>query len=123
MKFPNDMVKAILVDNGVIVRTFRDIPDTISTEKIDLKGNHVFPGLIDTHTHSFEGGLYSLSADLGKVKTLQDVFDLLKSTEPIGNMIFAYQFDENLIKEKRFPTIEELDFVAPVLPLLLRRIV
>ncbi len=56
------------------------------------------------------------------MSSLQEIFDLLQNTEPIGNMLFAYQFDENLIKEKRFPTIEELDFVAPVLPLLLRRI-
>jgi hypothetical protein len=122
MNSENDVVKAVLVDNGVILKTFADTPENISAEWIDLQGNHVFPGLIDTHTHSFEGGLYSLSADLGKVKSLQDVFELLKETEPIGNMLFAYQFDENLIREKRFPTIEELDTVIPDIPLLLRRI-
>jgi predicted amidohydrolase YtcJ len=122
MKSENDTVKAILIENGVIVKTFNEIPEKISAEKIDLQGNHVFPGLIDTHTHAFEGGLYSLSADLGKVCSLQDVFDLIESTEPIGNMLFAYQFDENLIREKRFPTMAELDSILSDIPLLLRRI-
>ena len=37
-------------------------------------------------------------------------------------MIFAFKFDENQIKEKRFPKINELDKVFPNLPVLLRRV-
>ena len=89
---------------------------------IDLGGKFILPGFIDTHTHSFEGGLYSLGADLSHSKSIKEVLEIIESANPIGEMIFAFHFDENSIKEKRFPTIDELDKISPKIPLLLRRV-
>ena len=120
--FDSKTPQAVLIDQGIIKDLYYEKPRIAEADYVDLKGNHVYPGFIDTHTHSFEGGLYSLSADLLPVASLQDVFDIIDNTNLISNMIFSYQFDENKIKEKRFPTREELDQISTTIPILLRRI-
>jgi predicted amidohydrolase YtcJ len=122
MKHENDSFAAALVDNGIIKNVYNTVPELTGVEKIDLKGSFVYPGFIDTHTHSFEGGLYSLGADLEKAVTLEDVFSILSEIKPVSGKIFAFRFDERLVKEKRFPTVCELDKIFPDLPVILRRV-
>lgn len=114
--------EAILTNQGKILETYSKKPVLSDVEEIDLNGCFVYPGFSDSHTHSFEGGLYSLSVNLDNVHCLDDVFDRLKNASPIAGKIFAFHFDETLIKEKRFPTMEELDRIWPLTPLLLRRV-
>ncbi len=90
MKHENDSFAAALVDNGIIKEIFITTPELVGIEKIDLQGSFVYPGFIDTHTHSFEGGLYSLGADLEKAVTLEDVFSILSETKPVSGKIFAF---------------------------------
>ena len=113
---------ALGVKNGKIEKIFYKMPKLTDAELIDLKSRYVYPGFIDTHTHSFEGGLYALSVNLENVKNLNDVFELLSTAKPIGGKIFAYHFDESTILEKRFPTIDELDKIFPDIPVLLKRV-
>ncbi len=122
MKHENDSFAAALVDNGIIKEIFITTPELVGIEKIDLQGSFVYPGFIDTHTHSFEGGLYSLGADLEKAATLEDVFSILSKTKSVSGKIFAFRFDERLVKEKRFPTASELDKIFPDTPVILRRV-
>lgn len=122
MRYENDSFAAALVDNGIIKEIFITTPELVGIEKIDLQGSFVYPGFIDTHTHSFEGGLYSLGADLEKAATLEDVFLILSETKPVSGKIFAFRFDERLVKEKRFPTASELDKIFPDTPVILRRV-
>ncbi len=112
----------ILVEKGMITEVFNKIPEINDVEKIDLEGAFVYPGFIDTHTHCFEGGLYAISTDLAGAENIPEVLDLLAKAEPISGKIYAYQFDENLVKEKRFPTATELDIIFPDTPVLIRRI-
>ena len=111
----------ILVENGVIVRLAEKIAIDNTTIE-DLEGSYLIPGLTDAHTHSFEGGLYALSIDMGDVECLDDVFDKLNEADASQKVIFAYNFDENRIREKRFPTMKELDRLLPHTPLLVRRV-
>ncbi len=114
---------AILVDEeGIIRETYQVAPADFQGKKIDLQGTFVFPGFVDTHSHSYEGGLYSLTADLGNSSDLPEIFQKLKDTQPIDEMIIGYNLDENLLAEKRFPTKEELDKLFPHTPCLIRRI-
>ncbi len=123
IKKEGDIVSAVLVDDkGYIKETFIQTPKIDDVEKIDLKGCFIYPGFIDTHTHSFEGGLYTLNANMESVTGLSEVFEILSKTKPVSGKIFAFHFDENNIKEKRFPTINELDKIFPDIPLILRRI-
>ena len=118
-----DIVSAVLVDDqGHIKETYIQTPEIENVEKIDLHNSFVYPGFIDTHTHSFEGGLYSLSANLENAVNLNQVFEILSQTKPVSGKIFAFHFDENNIEEERFPTIKELDKIFPDTPLILRRV-
>lgn len=114
--------EAVLVENGFISEVFQTKPALKDVDCIDLEGNFVYPGLIDTHTHSFEGGLYSLGVDLGECRSLEEVFCALKKAVPLAGKIFAYNYDENLVKEERFPSTEELDNISTENCILLRRI-
>ncbi|HOA29150.1 MAG TPA: amidohydrolase family protein, partial [Candidatus Cloacimonadota bacterium] len=50
-------IKAVLVEDGKIAALLDEIPDDVGQyDVVDLKGAWVYPGFIDTHTHSFEGG-------------------------------------------------------------------
>jgi predicted amidohydrolase YtcJ len=122
MRKEGEIFSAILTENGKIIETFCETPKLANIEKIDLQNSFVYPGFIDTHTHSFEGGLYSLSANLENAKNLDEVFQILVETKPISGKIFAFHFDENNVLEKRFPTKEELDKIFPDTPLILRRV-
>ena len=122
MRNEGEFFSAALIDNDKIKDTFTDIPDLKNVKKIDLNNSYVYPGFIDTHTHSFEGGLYSFGANLEDTKSLNEVFALLTETKPISGKIFAFKFDENNIKEKRFPTAKELDRIFPDIPVFLRRV-
>ncbi|MBT7469416.1 MAG: amidohydrolase, partial [Candidatus Cloacimonetes bacterium] len=122
MRKKGEYFSAILTENGKIIETFTKTPKRENVEKIDLQDSFVYPGFIDTHTHSFEGGLYSLSANLENVKNLDEVFQIIAETKPISDKIFAFHFDENSVLEKRFPTKIELDKISPDIPLIIRRV-
>jgi hypothetical protein len=124
----NDIAQAILTENGVIKEIFFGaIPSLADYEAIDLKGSHVYAGFIDTHTHSFEGGLYSQSINLSKVSSINEALELIRDFYHVHHLekldvMDAFRFDENNVIEKRFPTQAELDSVCTDMPLVLRRI-
>lgn len=128
MTEPDYTARAILTENGKIVELFHNgSPDLADCELIDLQGNHVYPGFIDTHTHSFEGGLYAQSLSLDTITSIPDLLEKLddyyQTKKREGTtQLDAFRFDENRIAEKRFPTRAELNSVCPDIPLVLRRI-
>lgn len=113
---------AMLCEDGIIKELFKNCPSIGDCEKIDLHDLHVFPGFIDSHTHSFEGGLYQQGVDLSQCSSVSDVLDLLRDATIVGGMVFAWKFDENSLKEKRFPHREELNKLFKDIPILLRRV-
>ncbi len=117
----------ILVNNGKIEQILSSdtsLPMS-DIESIDLNFAFVYPGFIDTHTHCFEGGLYSLGVKLDNVDNMSDAFGRLSQacvSSATDDPIFAWQFDESSIAEKRFPFVSELDRICPNRPLIIRRI-
>ncbi len=59
---------AIRGDKIVAVGNRGEVSKTVarSAEMVDLKGNFLMPGLIDSHCHAIDGGLTLISADLGE---------------------------------------------------------
>ncbi|ASL00813.1 amidohydrolase [Xanthomonas citri pv. vignicola] len=91
---------------------------------IDAQGRRLLPGLNDSHTHLIRGGLnYNLELRWDGVRSLADAMAMLKAqvdrtpapqwVRVVGGFT-AYQF-----AEKRLPTLEEINAIAPDTPVFL----
>ncbi|WP_173513781.1 amidohydrolase [Sinorhizobium psoraleae] len=94
------------------------------TKVVDLKGKRVLPGLNDNHTHVVRGGLnYNMELRWDGVRTLSDAMDMLKRqvavTPPPQWVRVVGGFTEHQFAEKRLPTIDELNAIAPDTPVFL----
>jgi len=95
-----------------------------TTRKIDLKGRSVLPGLFDNHTHVVRGGLnYNLELRWDGVRSLADAMDMLKrqvAVTPAPQWVRVIGgFSEHQFVEKRLPTIDEINAIAPDTPVFL----
>jgi predicted amidohydrolase YtcJ len=92
------------------------------TERINLKGKTVVPGLIESHAHLKEA---AESEYLGELPVPDSVDALLKyTTEKVktlkeGEWLLFDKTFPTRFKEHRFPTLQELDSVAPKNPVLI----
>ena len=63
---------AKVVAVGTLLEVAKSVP--AGTERVDLQGKSLFPGFIDSHSHSIYGGMNRISADASdKLKTLDDL--------------------------------------------------
>ncbi|WP_431275581.1 amidohydrolase [Variovorax ureilyticus] len=91
------------------------------TRRIDLGGRSVLPGLIDNHLHIIRGGLnFNLELRWDGVRSLADAMAMLGqqvAITPAPQWVRVVGgFTEHQFVEKRLPTIEELNAVAPDTP-------
>ncbi len=92
-----------------------------NTKVVDLKGRRALPGLIDNHLHIIRGGLnFNMELRWDGVRSLADAMNMLKRqvaiTPPPQWVRVVGGFTEHQFVEKRLPTIEELNAVAPDTP-------
>lgn len=91
------------------------------TQRIDLAGRRVIPGLIDSHMHIIRGGLnYNMELRWDGVRSLGHAMEMLKKqvavTPPPQWVRVVGGFTEHQFAEKRLPTLEEINAVAPDTP-------
>jgi hypothetical protein len=124
----NPTASAVAVKNGVFTavgRTEEIMPlADRSTRTVDLQGQRVLPGLIDNHLHIIRGGLnYNMELRWDGVRSLADAMAMLKRqvavTPPPQWVRVVGGFTAHQFAEKRLPTIEELNAVAPDTPVFL----
>ena len=92
-----------------------------ATQVIDGKGRTVIPGLNDSHMHPIRGGLnYNLELRWDGVPSLADALRLLKEqaarTPPPQWVRVIGGWTEFQFAERRMPTLEEINAVAPDTP-------
>jgi len=81
---------AIRGDKIIAVGNFPEVAKSVSenAEHIDLEGKSLFPGFIDSHSHSIDGGLGLISADASeKVKSLNDLPPFAEDAKKTGKGI------------------------------------
>lgn len=91
------------------------------TKMIDLKGKRVIPGLNDSHLHLIRGGLnYNMELRWDGVRSLADALAMLKiqaDRTPAPQWVRVVGgWSEFQFKERRMPTLAEINAVAPDTP-------
>jgi predicted amidohydrolase YtcJ len=93
-------------------------------EVIDAAGHTIYPGFIDAHSHFYDYSLGLQQADLTNTHSWQEAIDTINSyarRNPDG-WIVGNGWDQNLWKNKQFPTKGKLDSLFPIRPVLLERV-
>ena len=92
------------------------------TQKLDLKGRTVIPGLMDNHLHSAGGGP---GVDLSRTRTMQEVLNAIaarvKQSKPGDLVVTNSDWHEAQLKEQRLPLRRDLDAISPNNPVIVVR--
>ncbi|MDD3773635.1 MAG: amidohydrolase family protein, partial [Weeksellaceae bacterium] len=122
-----DIATAFVVKDGKIV----EVGETSDLEKkynakevFDAEGKTIVPGLIDAHAHLYGLGLSMQSVDLTGAKSIEEALLRIVDFQKTHQMEFisGRGWDQNLWKEKEFPTKEAVESLFPDTPIALRRI-
>src|SRR6202050_2003272 len=124
----NASPEAVSIADGrfLSVGSARDAEATAgaATKRIDLRGRRVIPGLIDSHMHIIRGGLnYNMELRWDGVRSLSRALKMLRAQvgrTPAPQWVRVIGgFTEHQFVEKRLPTIDELNAIAPDTPVLI----
>jgi len=121
--------QAVAIKNSRIIKVGEnaEIESLIkkNTKVIDLNGKTVIPGLIDTHSHMAGFGKTLTEISLRGVQSIKEMQQKLKKrvekTEE-EEWILGRGWDQDRLKEKRYPTRWDLDKVSPNNPVVLTRV-
>ncbi len=119
------VVEALSVKDGRILATGGSaalrVQAGAGTRVIDLGGRCAIPGLIETHCHSLGAAKAALAGDYAEFHTIADLQNWLRAkaaTLPPGSWIETPRNEITRLKERRFPTPEELDAATETHPVL-----
>ncbi|OQP87153.1 amidohydrolase [Rhizobium rhizosphaerae] len=124
----NPQADAVAIEGGAFLAVGREAEVMThagpTTRIIDLKGRRALPGLCDNHTHVIRGGLnFNMELRWDGVRSMADAMDMLKRqvaiTPPPQWVRVVGGFTEHQFTEKRLPTLEEINAVAPETPVFL----
>jgi predicted amidohydrolase YtcJ len=120
------LVQAVAIKKNRILKvgTDQEIRTLIGkdTKVLSLNGKTVVPGLIDTHIHVADFGRCLMWLDVSDAKSIKELQALLREKARQTSdekWIVGRGWNENSFKEKRLPTIDDLDEAAPSNPVIL----
>jgi len=119
--------QALAVADGRIVAIGSEaevMPLATGAQVIDAQGRRLVPGLNDSHTHLIRGGLnYNLELRWDGVRSLADAMAMLKAqvdVTPAPQWVRVVGgFTATQFAEKRLPTLQEINAIAPDTPVFL----
>ena len=121
------IVEAMAIREGRIVATGTNAEILklagSGTERVDLGGKTVLPGLIDSHVHAPAASMYEFEQpvpDMGSIADVLAYFRERAGKTEAGKWITLSQVFITRLREQRYPTRAELDEVAPHNPVAFR---
>jgi predicted amidohydrolase YtcJ len=85
------------------------------TRRIDLGGKTVLPGLLDSHLHLMSSAMYEFDHAVPEMETIADVLSFIRARAALvkpGDWIMVQQVFITRLRDRRFPTRQELDEAA-----------
>lgn len=116
--------KGVIVDTGSLAYIRQAYAGNISRE-IDLKGQTMLPGLVDSHLHLVGHGERLLRLDLSLMEAREAILSALKekcAVTPAGKWIVAEGWNENEWTDPELILRDELDAISTEHPIVLKRI-
>jgi predicted amidohydrolase YtcJ len=115
---PRATALGILGDRIVAVGDDRDLAGLTAHRTIDLGAACVVPGFNDAHNHMAGYGATLDQVPLGSppIRSVADIVEAVAARArqvPAGGWIVGSGYDQNKLAERRHPTRQELDRVAP----------
>jgi predicted amidohydrolase YtcJ len=115
---PTAQAVAIRGDRFLAVGLNADILKTAgpNTQKIDLGGKCIVPGIIETHVHPITSALSEIDGPVPVIHSIGDLKDYIQTQDkklPPERLIFIPKVYSTRLTEHRYPTRYELDQAAP----------
>ncbi len=121
--------QALAIKDGTIIEVGSNDEVQALTSKdtkiINLHGKTVVPGLIDTHAHMMALAPTERWIELRDIISIKEIQQKLKAKvqeTKKGKWILGRGWDQDRLKEKRYPTRWDLDKVSPENPVLFKRV-
>jgi len=121
-------VQAMAIKDGIIVATGTDaeiLAAYTAPEKIDAKGQAVYPGFIDAHAHFVGYGKSLFQVDLFGTTSWEEAVERVKTfaaAHPELAWIEGRGWDQNKWPGKKYPTNALLNTMFPNTPVVLQRV-
>ena len=121
--------KALVVSDDGKVQAVLEHPETVRlagiARTVDGGGRTLLPGMIDGHGHVIDLGFAALRLDLTETASLAELQHRLSdyaAAHPEAKWIQGFGWNQELWREKRFPTAADLDAIVPDRPVVLERV-
>ena len=120
--------QAMAIKDGMIVATGTDaeiLASYTASEKIDAKGQAVYPGFIDAHAHFVGYGKSLFQVDLFGTTSWEEAVERVKvfaAAHPELAWIEGRGWDQNKWPGKKYPTNALLNTLFPNTPVVLQRV-
>ena len=123
------IVEALAISGNRILATGSD-EDILAmavdnTRRIDLGHRSIIPGILDTHAHAVEVGLFLKNLFCNGIPSIKDLVDAVAekiAALPKGEWLQGGCWIETQFSENRMPTRWDLDPVSPEHPVVIERI-
>lgn len=100
------------------------LPNGVPVDEVDLGGRVCVPGFIDSHLHLLNYGMTLRNLQFSQVSSIEQMKDIIREkASKIGQdqWIIGRGWDQDLFREKRYPTRKDLDDAAGGRPCFLTR--
>lgn len=122
-------IRSLLARNGRIEAVNPD-PAPAPAARVDLEGRVAIPGPVDAHCHLVSYGMQRIrEADLRGVASLEELGERLRSHAHAagiragdGRWLLGRGFEQDRLREQRWPTRADLDALFPEIPVKITRV-
>lgn len=114
MKHDNETVQAVLVEGNRIKAIYQEVPDLKDVKYIDLNGNAMFPGFVDTHIHLVGTGIALRGVNFKDDDDIEIIIEKIRNaTENMddGSFLICEGYNENQLDGYKI-TKDDIDAIT-----------